>query len=204
MKKPRRTVLKTLGTLAVGALVPTFTKLPIKAFSTLSSKQSNPSPSKAILIGAGNRGNRFGKYALANPHQLEMVGVADAENPMRAELFAKAHGISNANAALAEDLLKKPKFADIVILTEQVANPSLAIAALKAGYQVWMDQAFISPSIEREVVAFAQQSNGSVKVVHVINKAILDFHQDQSFIQKQAIFSANFQAGSYPGFLVLG
>ena len=133
-----------------------------------------------------------------------MVGVADPKNPMRAELFAKAHGISNANAALAEDLLKKPKFADIVILTEHVANPSLAIAALKAGYQVWMDQAFISPSVEREVAAFAQQSNGSVKVVHVINKAILDLQQDQSFIQKQAIFSADFQAGPYPYFLVLG
>ena len=92
MKKPRRTVLKTLGTLAIGSMVPTFTMLPIKAFSTFSSKQSNPSPSKAILIGAGNRGNHFGKYALANPHQLEMVAVADPKNPMRAELFAKAIG----------------------------------------------------------------------------------------------------------------
>jgi len=34
-------------------------------------------PVKAILIGAGNRGNTYADYALLHPDELNIVGVAD-------------------------------------------------------------------------------------------------------------------------------
>lgn len=200
MKKPRRTVLRTLGALAIGTLISPFTKLHAKG---IAAQQANTGPIRAILIGAGNRGNCFAKYALSHAQQLQIVGIADPKNPMRAKLFAVEHGISMANCtAQAKDLYEKPKFADVVILTEHVYTPSLATAALKAGYEVWMDQSFISIAVEREVEAVAQQAQGSVKVVHVVTKDILPPHQTS--IEKQALFSPAFQEGQYPYFLVLG
>lgn len=202
MKKPRRAALKTLGALAIGALVSPFLKLQTKALSTINTKLAKKLPIQAILIGAGNRGNLFGKYALSHSHQLQIVGITDLKNPSRAKLFAKAHDIAAANCTKKiKDLFDKPKFADVVILTEHAYSPSLAISALKAGYEVWMDQAFVSISAEREVDAIAQQSEGSVKVMHMITKEILPDHTQ---IEKQKVFSSAFQAGNYPYFMVMG
>ncbi len=46
-------------------------------------------PVKAILIGAGHRGNIYASYALKFPVELKIVGIADS-NPERRKKIARA------------------------------------------------------------------------------------------------------------------
>lgn len=53
-------------------------------------------PITAIVIGAGDRGARaYSPYALDNPHELQLVGVADP-NVERRQAFAEQFGLSEA------------------------------------------------------------------------------------------------------------
>ena len=47
-------------------------------------------PVTAITIGAGNRGNTYGRYALSEPEKLNIVGVAEPDI-IRNEQYAVGH-----------------------------------------------------------------------------------------------------------------
>ncbi len=53
-------------------------------------------PVTAIVLGAGNRGNVYGRFALAFPNELDMVGVAEPIE-FRNDKFTKAHNIEEKN-----------------------------------------------------------------------------------------------------------
>ncbi|HEY6503269.1 MAG TPA: Gfo/Idh/MocA family oxidoreductase, partial [Chitinophagaceae bacterium] len=94
-------------------------------------------PVTAITLGAGSRGNVYGNYAVQYPGQLDIIGVAEPI-PIRNERYSKKHKIPEANRFKTwEDVFKRPKFADAVIIsTPDRLHYGPCMEALKMGYDV--------------------------------------------------------------------
>jgi predicted dehydrogenase len=130
-------------------------------------------PVTAITCGAGNRGNVYGNYALQYPGMLDIVGVAEPI-PIRNERYAKKHDIPDANRFNTwEDVFKRPKFADAVIIsTPDRLHYGPCMAALKMGYDVLLEKP-ISPSEKecRDILELAKKNDRIVAVCHVLRYA---------------------------------
>src|SRR5688572_16699347 len=130
-------------------------------------------PVTAITLGAGARGNVYGDYALEYPTQLDIVGVAEPI-PVRNERYAQKHKIAAANRFNTwEDVFKKPKFADAVIIsTPDQLHYGPCMQALKMGYDILLEKP-ISPSEQecRDILGLAQKTGRIVAVCHVLRYA---------------------------------
>ena len=167
----RRNLLKTIG---VSAGVSPFIHFEGKALAA--PENENPAykiqdkPVTAIVLGAGNRGNVYGRFAVAFPNELDMVGVAEPV-PFRNERFAKTHAIEAAHRFNTwEDVFKVPKFADaIIISTPDFLHHGPAMKALAMGYHILLEKP-ISPSHKEclEILAASKKSNSIIAVCHVL------------------------------------
>lgn len=95
-------------------------------------------PIKMIVIGAGQRGGEaYAPYALDNPQDVEIVGVAEPREDRRAR-FAEAHSIPQENVyASWQELLDRERFADAVIIaTQDRDHYAPTVKALEKGYHV--------------------------------------------------------------------
>lgn len=130
-------------------------------------------PITAITLGAGNRGNVYGGYAAQYPEQLDIIAVAEPI-PFRNERYAKKHAIKDENRFLTwEDVFKKPKFADaIIITTPDRLHYGPCMKALEMGYDVLLEKP-ISPSEKecRDILNLAKKSGRVVAVCHVLRYA---------------------------------
>lgn len=130
-------------------------------------------PVTAITLGAGARGNVYGDYAVEYPDQLDIVGVAEPI-AIRNERYAKKHAIPDANRFQTwEDVFKKPKFADAVIIsTPDQLHYGPCMAALKMGYNVLLEKP-ISPSEKecRNILELTKKTGKVVAVCHVLRYA---------------------------------
>lgn len=130
-------------------------------------------PIRVVTCGAGNRGNVYGNFAVAYPDQLDIVGVAEPI-PIRNERYAKKHNIEDGNRFKTwEDVFKRPKFADAVIIsTPDNLHYGPCMAALEKGYDVLLEKP-ISPSEKecRDILALAKKKGRIVAVCHVLRYA---------------------------------
>ncbi|MBL7723364.1 MAG: Gfo/Idh/MocA family oxidoreductase [Chitinophagaceae bacterium] len=130
-------------------------------------------PVTAITLGAGSRGNVYGNYAVQYPDQLDIVGVAEPI-PLRNERYTKKHSIPEENRFNTwEDVFKRPKFADAVIIsTPDNLHYGPCMEALKMGYDVLLEKP-ISPSEKecRDILELAKKNNRIVAVCHVLRYA---------------------------------
>jgi len=169
----RRNLLKALGITAAAA---TFTQNAEANTVQEISFPENPDyiplaqPITAIVLGAGNRGNVYGRYAVAFPSDVKMVGVAEPI-PFRNERFAQTHGIADKNRFKTwEDVFTVPKFADaIIISTPDYLHYGPAMKALAMGYNILIEKP-ISPSLQEclEILAAAKKSKSIIAVCHVL------------------------------------
>lgn len=172
----RRQLLKTLG-VATGAAV-------LSGFDDdtryiIPDLQKNPlfkapdKPVTVVTLGAGNRGNVYGNFALSYPEEMDIVGVAEPI-AIRNERYTKKHNIPENNRFNTwEDVFKRPKFADAVIIsTPDNLHYGPCMAALKAGYDVLLEKP-ISPSEKecRDILELAKKSGRIVAVCHVLRYA---------------------------------
>lgn len=174
----RREALKVLGIGAGSAFLPFSAHaidengniIILPAESELSQLQS---PVTAITLGAGNRGNVYGGYALNYPTQLDIVGVAEPI-PLRNERYAQKHAIKEENRFKTwEDVFKRPKFADAVIIsTPDRLHYGPCMKALEMGYDVLLEKP-ISPSEKecRDILALTKKTGRIVAVCHVLRYA---------------------------------
>ena len=99
-------------------------------------------PVTAVLLGAGDRGSgSYAPYALANPHRLRFVAVAEP-NRMRRERFTTLHAIAD-EAAVSDwrELLARPRLADaLLVCTLDTLHFEPAMAALELGYHVLLEK----------------------------------------------------------------
>ncbi|WP_269686107.1 Gfo/Idh/MocA family protein [Flavobacterium lacustre] len=170
----RRNLLKTLG-LATGGLL----TLPLHGFAETNLRLhipitlKNPAPDKpvtAITLGAGNRGNVYGEYALKFPDHLKIVGVADP-NQIRNKRYSQKHNIPMGNSFKTwEDVFEQPKFADaIIITTPDNLHFGPCMKALAMGYDILLEKPIAPTEKEcRKILALAKETNRVVAVCHVL------------------------------------
>lgn len=127
----------------------------------------------AIIIGAGNRGTNYGRYALQHPQELSIVGVAEPATD-RLQRMVTQHDIApTMQFATWEDALAQGKVADIAINTtmDRMHHDS-TLALLDAGYDVLLEKP-MSPVLEENVrlVQHAEEQGRLLQVCHVLRYA---------------------------------
>src|SRR5437867_1619801 len=93
------------------------------------------------VLGAGSRGTTFSDWIHQNPDAGTVVAVAEPQAERRKKV-AELHGIkSELQFERWEDLLAKPKLADVIIntLMDRLHAPS-AIPAMKLGYHMLLEK----------------------------------------------------------------
>ncbi len=180
LRMDRRSAFKKIG-LASGSLLllPDWLEAKIEEVKTLGSKPDSVSPLNlkkpvtAITLGAGNRGNVYGDYAVRFPGELDIVGVAEPI-PIRQERYAKKHKISKECRFVTwEHVFDVPKFADaILITTPDDLHYGPCMKALEMGYDVLLEKP-ISPSEKecRDILALTKKTGRIVAVCHVLRYA---------------------------------
>jgi len=125
----------------------------------------------AILIGAGARGARaYAPYALKNPHELNMVAVAEP-NKERRDQFQHDHRLQDERTfASWEDVLALGKIADIAIIcTQDRAHFQPTMQALKLGYDVLLEKPMSPNPLECIEMERAAKKHGRVLTIcHVL------------------------------------
>jgi len=172
----RREAIKALG-ISIGT-----TAIPFSSWATDENKIPILLPEKDILLdkpitaitcGAGSRGNVYGNYSVQYPEQLDIVGVAEPI-AIRNERYTKKHAIKDENRFHTwEDVFKRPKFADaIIITTPDNLHYGPCMKALEMGYDVLLEKP-ISPSEKecRDILSLAKKTGRIVAVCHVLRYA---------------------------------
>lgn len=128
-------------------------------------------PMKLIVIGAGQRGaEAYASYALDNPQDVEIVGVAEPRNDRR-KCFSETFSLPEENVyASWEDLLKRDRFADAVIVaTQDKDHYAPAMKALEKGYHVLCEKPMSPDPAECLRMAQAAKKYGrKLSVCHVL------------------------------------
>jgi len=175
----RRNLIKSLG-IGVGAVV-----LSKDALADLGNNKyeyslpQNPlyrplaKPVTAITLGAGSRGNVYGNFGAKYPDQLDIIGVAEPI-PLRNQRYATKHNIPDSNRFNTwEDVFKRPKFADaIIITTPDNLHYGPCMKALQMGYDILLEKPIAPTEKEcRDILALAKKSGRIVAVCHVLRYA---------------------------------
>jgi predicted dehydrogenase len=127
----------------------------------------------AITCGAGSRGNTYGGYAVAFPEQIKIVGVAEPI-PVRNERYAKKHAIPDENRFVTwEDVFKRPKFADVIIITmPDNLHYEPCLKAMELGYDVLLEKPMAQTAQQcRDILAMTRKTGRIVAVCHVLRYA---------------------------------
>ena len=190
----RRDFLKTLGVAAAGAAV----GLPAAAASaraaanrdlidgtgpggSLNDLDLNLRPIKPnvdkqttiIVIGAGNRGSTYARYAEMFPYALKVVGVSDILEH-RCRRMADKHNVpAEHRFGDWSEVFKVPKFADAVIVsTPDDVHYAPCMKALEMGYHVLLEKP-VSPTEKecKNILAQAKKYDRIVAVCHVLRYA---------------------------------
>ncbi len=136
-------------------------------------KKPLANPVTAITLGAGNRGNVYGNYAIKYPNELNIVGVAEPID-IRSKRYQAQHEIGDQYLFDTwEKVFKVPKFADaIIITTPDDLHYGPCMEALKMGYDVLLEKP-ISPSEQecRDILELSERTGRIVAVCHVLRYA---------------------------------
>lgn len=152
-------------------------------------------PIKAIIIGAGDRGNAYSRYAIAHPYQLQIIGVAEIDDNKR-RLFSEKFNIPEKNQFRSfEEIFSLPRFADAVFITTlDRAHYQPAVMALKKGYNILLEKPISHNPIEiLKLARAAENSKQVIMVCHVLRyttffgtiKKILDSNEIGDIISIQ-------------------
>ena len=144
MHTSRRKVIKALGLLAgtslAGSLPDTLNGRPVVSPQEKSKILGKKGSTQAILIGAGWRGARFARYALKHPEDFSITALAESDAAGNAGLshtlnLPDTHRFEHWRAVFGH-----PKFADVVIIALKEDFTDIITAAVRAGYDVWVDR----------------------------------------------------------------
>jgi len=125
---------------------------------------------KAILLGAGQRGNSYCDYAINNPDKLQIIGVAEPDAVRRGDFQGK-HKLVDVNCFDNwEEVFQREKWADaIIICTQDNMHYEPIMAAIDKGYDILLEKP-MSPSPHEclEIAHAAEVKGVKVMVCHVL------------------------------------
>lgn len=122
---------------------------------------------QAAVIGAGSRGMfALAAYALTNPHELQIVAVAEPNEERRLK-FAKMYGVPpEQQFATWEELLNQPQLCDAVIITTMDRDHyEPTMKALEVGYHILVEKP-LSPN-PAETIRMAQEAESRGRILSV-------------------------------------
>lgn len=127
-------------------------------------------PVTLAIVGAGNRGWAYARFALANPELARVVAVAEPRAEFRDRVIAR-HEIEPDNIMTDwRELADRPRLADAVIVATQDADHvDPAITFARAGYAVLLEKP-IAPTAEecKRVVEEVTRAGVVFAVCHVM------------------------------------
>lgn len=125
---------------------------------------------KAVVLGYGNRGATYAKYAVDHPELLEIVAVAEViEN--RREYARKLHNIPPDRVFSSwEELAQLPKIADVAIIALQDRmHCEPAIAMIEKGYPLFLEKPMAeNPEDCKRITEAAEKKGVHVMLGHVL------------------------------------
>jgi len=119
----------------------------------------------AIVIGAGQRGRAHSQEASESNGAMQIVGLAEPDDVRRTE-FQKVYGLDDSACLNTwEDVFKRKKWADVVIIcTQDNLHYAPTMAAIEQGYDILLEKP-IAPTA-RECCDIAEAANKKgVKIV---------------------------------------
>ncbi|MBP3304728.1 MAG: Gfo/Idh/MocA family oxidoreductase [Oscillospiraceae bacterium] len=125
---------------------------------------------RVIIIGAGNRGNRYATHMAEMPDKYQIVGMADPAKACRKH-FQEVYGVpEEACYESWEEILAQPKMADVaVISTVDNMHYYPALQAIEKGYHLLLEKPVAQTAGECADIANAAREKGvSVLVCHVL------------------------------------
>lgn len=130
-------------------------------------------PVRIAVVGAGNRGSAYGRWAAADPQRATVVAVAEP-NPVRRARFAAEHGIEPAREFTDwRELAEAGRVADAVViatLDDDHVEPSVAFA--EQGYHILLEKPIARTPQECRTITDAVEKAGVIFAVgHVLRYA---------------------------------
>jgi predicted dehydrogenase len=127
-------------------------------------------PVSMIVVGAGQRGAGYARWAQRNPDRASVVAVAEPRTVRRTRLAAE-HGIAAGNAVADwRHLAERGRLADAVLICTQDrmhAEPAEAFAAL--GYHILLEKPMAPDEAAcRRIVAAVEKAGSILAVGHVM------------------------------------
>ncbi len=138
-----------------------------------------------ILVGGGDRGSCYLKYLKSNPEQFKLVALAEPVKEKREYLRDLYNVPADMCFESYEEVLKRPKFADIVMIcTQDQMHFEPAMMAINQKYDLLLEKP-IAPTPEEcyKIAENANKNKVRVLVCHVLRytpfyKAVKEFISD--------------------------
>lgn len=125
---------------------------------------------KVIVLGAGQRGQIYTNVMAKMPEQFQVVGVAEPVQ-MNRDYIREKHDIAPENCFESwEQILDKPKFADVAIIgTQDKMHYAPAMKALELGYDLLLEKP-VAPTAKEcmEIWQQAEKYGRKIMVCHVL------------------------------------
>ena len=123
-----------------------------------------------IVIGAGNRGDRYAKLMHELPEKYDIVGMADPQEARRVH-FQKAYGVPAENCYAGwKEILSQPKMADVALIsTVDDMHYYPALKAIEQGYDLLLEKP-VAPTAQEcaDIYNAARNKGVRVLVCHVL------------------------------------
>ncbi len=155
------------------------------------------------IAGLGNRGTAYASKLVKYPDQMEIVALADNRRVRLDNVQEHLHLPEDKVFSSAEELLKAPRLADVLIIaTQDAQHKDHALAALEKGYHLILEKPVSNnPQDCKEIAEAANRHQRHVLVCHVLRytpfysqiKKLLD----QGLIGKIESIEADEQVGFY-------
>lgn len=128
---------------------------------------------KVILIGAGNRGERYTDIMATMPEAYEVIAVAEPIESRRKNIQKKHHIQDALCCADANELLAQGKIADVaVIATMDREHYDFTMQAISLGYDILLEKPVSPEPVEcKKIAEYANAMGVKVVVCHVLRYA---------------------------------
>lgn len=125
---------------------------------------------KIVVIGAGNRTNKYLEYAVQHPERLKLVGVVEPV-AIRRSLVAEKFGVpAEACFASIDDFFANPVEADAVLIgTPEDKHYEPSMRAIEAGYHILLEKPIAQTKQEcLDILEASTRKGVIVGVCHVL------------------------------------